>query len=110
MCPGENLDRLDVWAVAGQRAVVVAVGADQVGQQLGVAGIGFRAGDLMAVAIAGDCQRVDREHLIPGRAQRLYPQAAIGFDADHHLAGFLDMSGYQLVEPLYASQPFGQPT
>ena len=110
MCAGEDLDRLDVGAVAGQWAVVVAVGADQVGQQLGVAGIGFSAGDLMAVAIAGDRQRVDREHLIPGRAQRLHPQAAIGFDADHHLAGLLDMSGYQLVEPSYAGQPFGQPT
>ena len=63
------------------------------------------------VAIAGDGQRVDREHLILGRAaQRRHPQAAIGFDADHHLAGFLDMSGYQLVEPSYAGQPFGQPT
>ncbi len=67
----------------------MAVGADQVGQQLGVAGIGLRAGDLMAVAIAGHCQRVDREHLIAGRAQRPHPQAAIGFDTDHHLAGFL---------------------
>ena len=110
VCPGQDLDRLDVWAVAGQRAVVVAVGADQVGQQLGVAGIGFRSRDLMAVAIAGDRQRVDREHLIPGRAQRRHPQPAIGFDTDHHLAGLLDMGGYQLVEPSDAGQPFGQPT
>jgi hypothetical protein len=90
-------------------AVVVPVGADQVGQHLGVAGIGFRAGDLMAVAVAGHGERVDRIHLVPGRAQGLHPQAAIGFDADHHLAGFCDMGGHQLVEPANARESFGQP-
>ena len=43
MCPGEHLDRLRVGAVAGDRAMVVPVGADQIGQQFGVAGIGFGA-------------------------------------------------------------------
>jgi hypothetical protein len=88
-CPrGEDLDRLGFGAVAGYRAVVVPVGADQVGQQLGIARIGFRAGDLTAVAIACHGERVDHIHPLPGRTQGLHPQAAIGFDADHHLAGF----------------------
>ena len=106
--PGEHLDRLGLGAVAGHRAVVVSVGADQVGQQLGIARIGFRAGDLMAVAIAGDGERVGRVHPVPGRAQRLYPQAAIRFDADHHLAGFLDVGGHQLVwNPPMPGSPSG---
>ena len=88
----------------------MAVGADQVGQQLGVAGIGFRAGDLMPVAVAGHRERVDRVHPVPGRTQRPHPQAAIGFDANHHLAGFLGMAGHQLVEPSNARKSFGQPT
>ncbi|BBZ40617.1 hypothetical protein MCNS_36800 [Mycobacterium conspicuum] len=38
---GEDLDRLGFGAVAGHRAVVVPVGADQIGQQLGVgSGVG----------------------------------------------------------------------
>ena len=71
--PGQDLDRLDVWAVAGDREVVVPVGADQVGQYFGVAGIRFRAGDLVALAVAGDRERVDREHLVPGCYQCLDP-------------------------------------
>lgn len=39
--PGQDLDRLDVWAVAGDRAVVVPVSAGQVGEQLGVTRVGF---------------------------------------------------------------------
>ena len=53
---GQDLDRLGLCAVARQRAVIVPVGADQIGEQLGVTGIGFRAGDLMAVAVAGPPQ------------------------------------------------------
>ena len=107
MCPGEHLDRLGLGAVAGDRAVVVPVGADQIGQQLGIAGIGFGARDVVAVAVAGHRQRVDRIHLIAGRAQRRHPQAAIGFDADHHLIGFLGVGGDQLVQPPDAGQSFG---
>ena len=107
MSSSKYLDRLGLSAVAGQRAVVVPVGADQIGQQLGVTGIGLRAGDLMAVAIAGHGQRVDRIHLVAGRAQGRHPQTAIGFDADHHLAGFCDVGGHQLVEPAHARESFG---
>ena len=57
---GQDLDRLGLCAVARQRAVIVPVSADQIGEQLGIAGIGFRAGDLMAVAVAGHGQWVDR--------------------------------------------------
>ena len=48
MGPGENLDRFRIGTVAGDWVVVVPVGAYQIGQQLGVGGIGFwrpRRGD-----------------------------------------------------------------
>ena len=73
MSAGEDLDRFGGGTVAGDQAVVVAVGAHQVGQQLGVAGIGFRPGDVVAVAVAGHRERVDRIHLVAGRDQRLNP-------------------------------------
>jgi hypothetical protein len=45
--------------------------------------------------------------LIPGHTQRLHPQAAIGFDTDHHLAGLADMVGDQFVQRPDAGQTFG---
>ena len=76
MRAGENFDRFRVEAVAGDAAVVVPVGADQIGQQLGVGGIGFGARDMVAVAVVRHRQRVDRIHLIAGGGQRPHPQAA----------------------------------
>ena len=73
MGPGEHLDRLRVETVAGDRAMVVPIGADQIGQQFGIGGIGFGPRDVVAVAIAGHRQRVDREHLIARRGQGSRP-------------------------------------
>jgi len=39
----------------------------------------------MPVAVPGRLQRVDPEHHIPGRDQRLHPQAPVGLDPDPHL-------------------------
>ena len=107
MRAGEHLDRFRLGAVAGDRAVVVPVGADQIGQQLGIGGIGFGARDVVAVAVVGHRQRVDPIHLIAGRGQRPHPQAAVGFDADHHLFGFLSVCGDQLVQRADAGQSLG---
>ena len=65
MRPGEHLDRLRVSAVAGDRAVVVPVGAHQVGQQFGIAGIGFGARDVVG-------EKADR---ISPAAVSAHPQA-----------------------------------
>ena len=89
--------------------MVVPVGAHQVGQQLGVAGIRLRTRDIVAVTVAGHRQRIDPEHLIAGRDQRLDPQAAVGFNADHDLVGFLRMAGDQLMKPADSGESFGQP-
>src|SRR4029453_9746261 len=72
---GQNLDRLGQLAVTSDRAVVVPVGPDQVGQDLGVPCIGLGTRNGVAVAVAADGQRVDRIHLIAGRDQRPHEQA-----------------------------------
>ena len=77
---------------------LVPVGAHQIGQQFGIGGIGFGPRDVVAVAVAGRRQRVDREHLIARRGQRPHPQAAIGFNADHHAFGFLNIGCNQLMQ------------
>jgi hypothetical protein len=97
VCPREHLDRLGIGAVAGDGPVVVPVGAHQIGQQFGIASIRFRPRNVVAVAIAGHRQRVDREHLIAGRDQCPHPQAPVGFNADDHLIGLLGVGGDQLV-------------
>jgi hypothetical protein len=104
---GEDFDRFGVGAVAGDGAVVVLVGAYQICQQLGVAGIGFGARNMVAVAVVGHRHRVDAIHLIAGRTQRTHPQAAVGFDADHHLFWFLSVLGDQLVQRADAGQSLG---
>jgi hypothetical protein len=72
MGPGEHLDRLGIGAVAGDAAMVVPVGAHQIGQQFGVGSIRLGTRDVMAVAVAGRRQRIDREYQcgwvrLPGR-------------------------------------------
>ena len=83
------------WTVsesAADRPVVVAVGADHVGQDLGVTGVGLRSRGRVAVPIARGRHRVHREHQIAGRDQRGDEQAPVGLDPDHHLAGLIDMA------------------
>jgi hypothetical protein len=109
---GQDLDRLGQLAVAGDGAVVVPVGPDQVGQDLGVPGIGPGARDGVAVAVAAGGQRVDRIHLIAGRDQRAQEQAAVGLGPDHDLGRVGDQAGQQLMrrgQPgQYLSHPPGR--
>ena len=107
MGAGENFDRFRIGAVAGDRAVVVPVGAYQIGQQLGIGGIGFGARDVVTVAVVGHRQRVDRIHLIAGGGQRPHPQPAVGFDADHRLFRYLGVGRDQLVQPADTGQSLG---
>jgi len=106
---GENFDRFRIGAVAGDRAVVVPVGAYQIGQQLGIAGIGFGARDVVTVAVVGHRQRVDRIHLIAGGRQRPHPQTAVDLNPDHRLFRFLSVRRDQLVQLADAGQSLGQP-
>jgi hypothetical protein len=68
--PGQDLDRLGQWAVAGDPAMVVAVGADQIGQHLGIPPVRLGPGGPVAAAVAADGMGVDRIDLVAGGHQR----------------------------------------
>jgi hypothetical protein len=106
---GQHLDRLGQLGVAGNRAVVVPIGPDQVGQDLGVPRIGLGARDGVAVAVAADLKRVDRIDLVAGRDQGPDEQAAVGLGPHHDLGRILSMGGQQLVQDRQPSQPSATP-
>src|SRR5680860_654361 len=85
--PGQNLHRAGLLAVPGNRAQLVAMGADQVGQDMSVTGITLSSRDTVALAGTSGLQRVDRVHLVPGGDQRGNPRATVGLDADLHPGG-----------------------
>ena len=66
----------------------------------------------MPLPVARHLPRVDREHLVARREQRLDPRSPVGLDADHHLLGPVigaQVRGDQLVQPGDAHHPLGQP-
>jgi hypothetical protein len=107
MRSSKNLDALGQGAVASDPAVVVAVGADELGEHLGVTRIGLRPREGVAVPVARRGPRVDRVHLIAGLDQRLDPQAPIGLDPDHDDAGVLAEGADQLMQGRHALDAFG---
>ena len=48
MRPRQHFDRLDRGGVPSDQAVVVPVGAHQIGQQFGICGVGLRARNVVA--------------------------------------------------------------
>lgn len=82
---------------AGGVALPAAV-ADQIGQHLGVAGIGLRSRQVVAVQMGGYRHRVDGIHLLAGPGQGVHPQTPVGFDPDSYLGGIIGMVGDQLME------------
>ena len=87
--------------------MVVAVSAHHVGQHLGVARIGLRPRNRMAVPVTRRGHRVHREDQIAGRHQRSHEQAPVGLDADRHLARILHMAANQVMETGDALHPLG---
>ena len=106
---GEDAHGAGLVAVAGDLAVVVAVGAHQVGEQPGVAGVGLRASDMVAVTVARRRARVDGVDVVAGRDQRRDPGAAVGLDADHDLAGPGGVLCDQFVQSGDPRDALGQP-
>lgn len=86
----------------------VHVGAQDVGQDQGVAGVGLLAGDGRPVAIAGSRHRVDREHLPLARPQHCDQQSARGLDRDRD-RGLLGVAvlGEQVQQDLVADRVVG---
>ena len=68
--PGDNLDRFGLRAVSGDWPQLVSVGADHVGQHMRVTRVALGARHRVPLPVLNRLQRVDREHLIPGRGQR----------------------------------------
>ena len=87
--PGQQLHRISQVAVPGDRAVVVAIEAYDLGEHMSVSGVALGAGGRVPIPVTGGRERVDREDLIAGRAQRTHPRATVGFDAHHNLTDHL---------------------
>ncbi len=76
----EHPDRLCQRGIGRQQPVCSGIGAQDVGQQRRVGGIGFRTRHLVAGPVAGGSQRVDRIDRPTGRPQRGHEQAVILLD------------------------------
>lgn len=80
LCPGQHRDCLCQWGIRRQGSVRGQVGAQNVRQHQGVAGVGLLARDRIPVPVARYSHRVDREHLPPCCPQASDEQAAVGLD------------------------------
>jgi hypothetical protein len=109
MCPGQDLDRLHQRRIPSHLAVVVTVGADQIGQHLGIATVRFGPRTPMPISVATHRPRVERIHLIAGTHQRTDQQPPVGLDPNHHPPRILDMGGDQRVQLTHPRQPISDP-
>jgi hypothetical protein len=89
--------------------MIVPVGADQVGQHLGIGCVGLGPGAVMAAAVAADHMPVDRTDLVASGHQGPDQQASVGRDPDRHLPGLLRMGGHQPMQLPHPGQPIGDP-
>jgi len=66
----------------------------------------------MPLAVLRRLQRVDREHLIPGRGQRRHPRPPVGLDPDQHPRligiGITELPSDHGVQPGHPHHPLGQ--
>lgn len=109
MASRHDPDRFGLGGVPGDLAVVVTIGADQIGKHLRVTRIRLGATDVVPFPIPRRSQRVDRVHLIAGRDQRRDPQTTISLDPDDHLCCIHDVVGDELVEHPDPVETLGQP-
>ena len=112
MRPSRDLDRLRLRAVPGDRAQLMPVGADHVGQHMGIRGIAFRPRHRVPLPIPRRLTRVHRIHRVPGSEQRLHPYPAVGLDPNRHLARrrhLATMDCDQLMQPGHTIDALDQP-
>ena len=106
MSSGKDLDRLGEVGVSGQRPVLVSVGADEVGQDSSITGVGFRTLGRMAVSIAARGQRIDGIDLVAGSHQRAHHQPSVGFDANDHPGRIFSVLGDEGMQLANSLEPF----
>jgi hypothetical protein len=109
----QDLDRLSQSAVCSDRAQLVAVGTDHVGECVRILSVALGPRGVMPLPVAGDLQRVDREHLVAGGDQRLPPSAPVGLDPNHHLLGRCVLGQEPADQPVQLRDPgapFRQPS
>ena len=95
----EHLQRSDLFAVLGQRAVRVAVRAQDVGQHHRVEGVRLTARGPVAVAVSRHGEWVDSEHRPPCCAQASHQQPAIGLDRYLQLQAWWVVFSEELEQP-----------
>lgn len=111
---GQDRDRLDQLGVGGQRPVGVHVGAQDVGQYQGIAGVGLLARDSVSVAVSCRRQRVDRVDGPLAGAQGSDQQTPAGLDGHRYrVFGVVAVLGEQIQQELVvgrvvADTAFGQ--
>ena len=112
MRPSRRLHVLGDVAVAGDRAVMVPVQPDDLGEHMRITRVGLRPRRGVPVPVPRRLERVDRIHRVTGRDQRLHPRTPVGLNPHQHLLRpgvRVEMISDQLMEPADPRQPFRQP-
>ena len=86
-CSHESAQRLDLVGEGLQRAEAVAIGAQQVREQIGIAAIALAGVGAVARARRSDDVGVDRNDGMPGLDERVDEQARGPLDRDRQLGG-----------------------
>jgi len=105
----QRLDRQRLCADDWQRAVHVSVGAQNVGQHGGVAGIGLPACLAVSLPITRDRPRIDRVDGEPGTGQRHDQQVLVGLDRNRCVRRSAAVLGDQLHDGSKASDVGADP-
>ena len=109
MGPGQDPDRLGQVAVPSDQPMVVAVGADQISQHLGVSPVRLGPRGPMAFPVAAGLKRVDRYHLVASRHQRSDQQPTVQLDTDDHLRRLAGVVSDQRMQLREAGDPVRHP-
>ncbi len=111
MCAGGHLDGLSFRAVPGHGPQLVPLGPHHVREGVRISGVALGTRGAVTLLEPRHLPRVQPIHLVPGRNQRLHPQAPVSLDRDHHLARVtvVQVLADQLVQPGDPGDPLGQP-
>jgi hypothetical protein len=102
---GHDLDRLRLRAVRRDRAQLVSVGADHVGQHVRITGIAPSPRHRVPLPVACRLQRIHGEHLIARCHQRGHPQAPVSLDPDLDLRLLITGAGVLTDQRMQPGHP-----